>query len=293
MSLTFDDSRPVHLDVAVPELNKRHLHATFFVIISKLTRLDGWREAQAEGHEIGNHSLTHEHVSALTQASEELQVEDAKAFLDSNFHANTIIFAYPYSELSPGLSFWVQRYDFLARGWQGSSDSPYISAEDLPDWYNLPSQATNTDTDVAVYKDWIDKALAMHAWTIVQIHGIGDPSTGFDPIPTPVFLSFLDYLRSKEANGLWIAPMGTVGAYLRGQKILETAKTEVESGGEKWVWELPVPFPSGVLLRARILAAHSKSRPRIYQGKRELHASKSGVYTISLDARELMIRPAP
>src|SRR5579864_2757601 len=72
VSLTFDDARPVHLDLVVPELNKRHLSATFFVIVSKLTRLDDWRRAQAQGHEIGNHSVTHEHVATLTIASEEL-----------------------------------------------------------------------------------------------------------------------------------------------------------------------------------------------------------------------------
>ena len=34
LSLTFDDSRSVHLDVVIPEVNKR-LHATFFLIVSK------------------------------------------------------------------------------------------------------------------------------------------------------------------------------------------------------------------------------------------------------------------
>ena len=52
LSLTFDDSRDVHLDVVVPELNKRHLHATFFLIVSKTTRLDDWRKIHAQGHEI-------------------------------------------------------------------------------------------------------------------------------------------------------------------------------------------------------------------------------------------------
>src|SRR5271166_1290644 len=85
VSLTFDDARPVHLDVVVPELNSRHLHATFFVIVSKLTRMDDWRRVQAQGHEIGNHSVTHEHPVALTKASEQLEVEDAKKFLESNF----------------------------------------------------------------------------------------------------------------------------------------------------------------------------------------------------------------
>jgi len=58
VSLTFDDARPVHLDVVVLELNKRHLHGTFFVIVSKLTRLDDWRKAQVQGHKVGHHSVS-------------------------------------------------------------------------------------------------------------------------------------------------------------------------------------------------------------------------------------------
>ena len=109
VSLTFDDSRPVHLEIVIPELNKRHLHATFFLIVSKTTRLDDWRKAQAQGYEIGNHTVCHEHATDLTKEAEELQVEDAKNFLDSNFKSNILTFAYPYNEVSPGLRFWVRR----------------------------------------------------------------------------------------------------------------------------------------------------------------------------------------
>ena len=76
VSLTFDDVRPVHLDVVLPDLNKRHLSGTSFVIISKLTRSDDWRKTQLQGHEVGNHS-GHEHPVALSKESEEKQVEDA------------------------------------------------------------------------------------------------------------------------------------------------------------------------------------------------------------------------
>jgi peptidoglycan/xylan/chitin deacetylase (PgdA/CDA1 family) len=51
VSLTSDDAKPVHPDVAVPETNKRHLHATFFVIVSKLTSLDDWRKVRSQGHD--------------------------------------------------------------------------------------------------------------------------------------------------------------------------------------------------------------------------------------------------
>src|SRR3979411_1050361 len=75
LSLTFDDSRAVHLDVVAPELNKRHLRATFFLIVSKTTRLGDWQKLQSQGHEIGNHSVTHEHATDLTKACEGWQVE--------------------------------------------------------------------------------------------------------------------------------------------------------------------------------------------------------------------------
>jgi peptidoglycan/xylan/chitin deacetylase (PgdA/CDA1 family) len=277
----------VHLDVVVPELNKRHLHATFFVIVSKLTRLDDWRRVQAQGHEIGNHSVTHEHPAALTKASEQLQVEDAKGFLESNFKSHVNIFAYPYAELSPGLALWVKRYDFAARGWQGDSASAYVTSGAEPDWYNLPSQPAYTRYDAAVYISWIDKALATHTWTTLQIHGIGDPSTGFEPIPTNTFLSLLDDLKAEESRGLWVAPFGTVAAYLRAQRVLEAAKPELQNGDERFVWKVPAPFPAGVVLKAAI---EGGTHLHVYQGKRELHPTKAGVYSVSFDSGELSVR---
>jgi peptidoglycan/xylan/chitin deacetylase (PgdA/CDA1 family) len=289
VSLTFDDARPVHLDVVVPELNKRHLNATFFVIISKLTRLDDWRRVQAQGHEIGNHSVTHEHPAELNRASEELEVEDAKKFLDSNFKSDITIFAYPYAELSAGLLFWVKKYDFAARGWQGEGESVYVAAGTEPDWYNLPSQTAYTKYDAAVYRSWIDKAFAKHAWTIFQIHGIGDPSTGFEPIPLDTFLSLLDYLKAQEARGIWVAPFGTVAAYLRAQKTLEAAKPQLRNSEERFVWKVPAPFPSGVVLKTAIQGG---THVHVYQGKRELHPSKVGVYSVSFDSGELIVKGA-
>jgi peptidoglycan/xylan/chitin deacetylase (PgdA/CDA1 family) len=289
VSLTFDDARAVHLDVAVPELNKRHLHATFFVIISKLTRLDDWRKAQAEGQEIGNHSVTHEHSAVLTKASEELEVEDAKRFLDSNFKSNVAIFAYPYTELSPGLVYWVKRYDFAARGWQGDNASPYVISDTEPDWYNLPSQPAYSKYDAAVYKSWIAKDFEMHAWTTIQIHGIGDPSTGFEPIPTDTFFSLLDDLKAEESRGLWVAPFGTVAAYFRAEKIVEASHPQLQGGDETFVWKVPDPFPTGVMLK---IAVEGRGRFRVYQGKREIHPNKGGRYFVSFDSGELSIRSA-
>jgi peptidoglycan/xylan/chitin deacetylase (PgdA/CDA1 family) len=288
VSLTFDDSRPVQLDVAIPELNKRHLRASFFVIVSKLTRLDEWRQAQAQGHEIGNHTISHEHPAALTKEGEEVQVEDARNFLDSNFRANIVTFAYPYMEMSPGLLFWVKKYNFAARGWPQDQNLIYVKSDVDPDWYNLPGQPIFTKYDLDVYQGWVDKALSLNAWTTFQFHGIGDASTGWEPIPTETFTALLNYLKAEQAEGVWIAPFGEVAAYLRAQRILENAEPLVSSSEQRFAWDVPTPFPSGVVLKVKI----SKSGLRLYQNGRELRASTTGIYSVAFDARELVVRGA-
>ena len=287
LSLTFDDSRPVHLDVVIPELNKRHLQATFFLIVSKTTRLDEWRKAQAQGHEIGNHSVCHEHAADLSQESEELQVEDAKKFLDSNFRSDIMTFAYPYTEVSPGLLFWVKKYDFAARGGRGDSSLLYIKSDVQPDWFNLPSQPSYTSYDISVYKGWVDKDMSLSAWTTLQIHGIGDPSTGYEPIPSNTFVELLDYLRTAETRGLWIAPFGEVAAYFRAQKILEAVQPQVARGETRLTWQVPTPFPHGVVLKVGL---NGSTRVRLYQTGHELHRNHEGLYPVAFDSRELVMK---
>ena len=287
LSLTFDDSRAVHLDVAVPELNKRHLRATFFLIVSKTTRIDDWRRALAQGHEIGNHTVSHEHAADLSKAGEELQIEDAKKFLDSNFNSDIMTFAYPYTEVSPGLLYWAKRYDFAARAGRGDGSEVYIKSDVQPEWYSLPSQPSYAKYGAATYQAWIDKDISLKAWTTMQIHGIGDPSTGFEPIPSNTFIEFLDDVTAAEARGLWVAPFGEVAAYFRAQKILEAVRPQVTAGEQKFAWQAPVPFPRGVVLQVSV---NGSTRARLYQAGRELRRNKNGVYSVSFDAQELVVK---
>jgi len=285
VSLTFDDADSVQLDRVVPLLNRHHLRGTFFVTVSKLTRLDEWRKAQRQGHEIGNHSVSHEHSATLTRVSEEIQVEDAKRFLDSNFKSDVCIFAYPYEESSPGLAFWVRRYDFAARGWRGGGELLYVRPDAEPDWYSLPSQPSYTRYDATVYKGWIDKAISLGAWTTFQMHGIDDPATGWEPVPATTFASVLDYLTTQERQGLWVAPFGVVAAYFRAQRIVQQAEPHSVDGGKQLAWDVPHPFPAGVVLKARV-----RQGTRLFQRGRELHPDRHGIYSVSFDARELVIR---
>jgi peptidoglycan/xylan/chitin deacetylase (PgdA/CDA1 family) len=77
IALTYDDALHSQLKFAVPQLNERHLHGTFFLDVD-ITPDDmlRWREIAANGHELGNHSLFHPCPRAMLTGREHYAVEN-------------------------------------------------------------------------------------------------------------------------------------------------------------------------------------------------------------------------
>lgn len=62
VSLSYDDTLNSQLDNALPVLNKHKIKASFYLLIASpvlYERLEEWRTAAAQGHELGNHSIYH------------------------------------------------------------------------------------------------------------------------------------------------------------------------------------------------------------------------------------------
>lgn len=62
ISLAYDDALHSQLDNALPQLNQHKLKATFYITLaadSVNKRLNEWRSAAKQGHELGNHTLFH------------------------------------------------------------------------------------------------------------------------------------------------------------------------------------------------------------------------------------------
>jgi sialate O-acetylesterase len=60
--LTYDDALHVHLDKVIPALDSLNLKGTFYLTASSeaaRNRIEGWRAAAADGHELGNHTVYH------------------------------------------------------------------------------------------------------------------------------------------------------------------------------------------------------------------------------------------
>ncbi len=62
VSLSYDDALTSQLDNAIPALNQYHLRGSFYLTLASEVvpkRLQQWRSAAADGHELGNHTLYH------------------------------------------------------------------------------------------------------------------------------------------------------------------------------------------------------------------------------------------
>jgi peptidoglycan/xylan/chitin deacetylase (PgdA/CDA1 family) len=63
VSLAYDDAAPSQLDNAIPALDRHGLKGSFYLTLaadSVRTRMDEWRAAARNGHELGNHTLFHQ-----------------------------------------------------------------------------------------------------------------------------------------------------------------------------------------------------------------------------------------
>lgn len=284
LSLTYDDGDPIHLDVAVPEMAKRGLRGTFFLVAKDPMRVGEWGPVAASGQEIGNHSWSHRHVNELNPQEERTEVVDARVKLEGVAKKPVLAFAYPFVEISPGLRKWVEANAVVARG-GGAADNYLTPAQD-PDWMNIPSQATMSAFAFETYKDWVDQDISRGAWTVLMIHAI-EGSNWFQPVPKDIYLKLLDYLAANKKS-LWVAPFGEVGGYWRAQKVLEQA--EAKKNGKQTVlqWKKPDAFPAGVVLKVRIEGKGLVVR----QGGKTVKPLSDGVYPVSFDAQGLTLTNA-
>ena len=281
LSLTFDDGLTAQLELAIPEMNKRQLRGTFFLVPNNLERLDDWKRLLAAGEEVGNHTLTHAHLVELTAEQRTMEVEYGKEYLERAFGAPVRTFAYPYEETSSDVKSTVSRYSFIARG---SGNLYYMTPASNVDWYNVSSQVVKASYDLGVYESWIDRDVDLGAWTILQFHGLEGFPRGYEPVSAQTFRNVLDYLKAQESQGLWVAPFGEVGAYFRAQKIFEQAEVTQAPYGITYDWNLPEGFPRDVILKARL-----NGRGRVYRHKKEILPDANGTYSIPLDCGEIFV----
>lgn len=229
VSLTFDDARFSQIDYGLPLLDEYGAKATFYVLIRPLEeRLDGWKRAVANGHEIGNHSLTHPCSGNFPFARERAlenytldkmryELQESNNIIKRLLGVRPVSFAYPCGQKFVGRGRNLKSYvpliaeEFLAgRGW-------------MDEWANDPAfcdmaQLMGMELDGKDFeqvKQLIDRTLSNGGWLVFCGHEIGEG--GRQTTRSSTLKALCEYAQDP-ANGVWLDTVQAVARYILKQR---------------------------------------------------------------------------
>ena len=220
VSLTFDDGMDSHLEVVVPALDTRSITGTFYVKTNNLERVDAFRNAQQNGHEIGNHTVHHwcsrGHRSepnaigledmTLDEIEAELKESDRR-LRNSYPQLSSFSFCYPCYDTFVGQGHARRSYVpvvaslFSAARGGGEISSPYNSPIHADLWCLKSIRCEHMSADQMITA--IERGLEMEMWTILTFHGVDE---GHLAVTSREFERLLDYLVG-HSHEIYVAPL--------------------------------------------------------------------------------------
>ena len=229
VSLSFDDARASQVEGGTALLDRYGVKATFYVVPSAVEKkLEGWKQAAASGHEIGNHSLNHpcsgNFAWARGKALEDYTIDQMRRELtDANRRITELLgvtpesFAYPCGQTFVGRGVGTQSYVpvaasvfVTARGWldEAPNDPSYVDFAQLT---GIESDGKDFEQILAI----VEAARQTGSWVVLAGHDIGKSG----PQTTRVaMLERLCAYANDPSNGVWMAPVGTVAKYVRDRR---------------------------------------------------------------------------
>ncbi|WP_339794837.1 polysaccharide deacetylase family protein [uncultured Imperialibacter sp.] len=229
VSLSFDDARASQVNGGTALLDKYGVKATFYVVPGLLKgQLEGWKKAVASGHEIGNHSLNHpcsgNFVWSRSKALEEYtlgkmeeELVEANKQIKEMLGVDCKVFAYPCGQTFVGRGEDTQSYVPIAaklfdnsRGWmdEAPNDPSYVDFAQLT---GVESDGKDFDKILPL----IEQAKKSGQWLVLAGHEMGE---GGDQTTRLAMLEELMKYAADPANGIWLAPVGTVADYVASKR---------------------------------------------------------------------------
>lgn len=224
VSLTFDDGVASQLELAIPLLNRYGLTGTFYVNPRDdyATQLLPWRDAAQQGHEIGNHTVSHpcsKNFAFISdnnrKALEEMTLDDIeREIMEAGRRIDEAI-----PQQGP-VSFGYTCYQpFVGKGATRQSYVPVVAKHcvagrgrgERPNdprycdlWYlwSTPCERMTGAELVGV----AEQAPAQGRWAILTFHGVND---GHLHVAAADLEELCDYL-ARNRHRIWTAPVATV-----------------------------------------------------------------------------------
>ena len=235
INLTYDDAINSQLDHALPALNKYGLKGTFNLVLSSeatAKRLDEWRRAAEQGHELANHTLFHQcsrtapghewvtadndldHTSATQLAA---QIRLGNVMLHAIDGRNERTFALPCGDLKAA----------------GVEYVPLIKSEFVaiksalggvtPDMWTLDPYVVSVATPTDVTGDELiaiaREAAARGTMANFTFHGVGGD---YLSVSSEAHEQLLQYLAANK-NTYWTATFIDIMKYVKAQQAAQRA----------------------------------------------------------------------
>jgi peptidoglycan/xylan/chitin deacetylase (PgdA/CDA1 family) len=297
LSFSFDDGQPSQID-HYPTLKAQRVRSTYYInpVANWYPGFDAtWKDAVAQGSEIGNHTTHHCRATELTDndsgTCKEGLVDAGAEFDDTSNYIRTRIgqpavwtAAYPFGDTDYRAAA-ASRF-FVARGvWPGMT-APGTGSDAL----NLPITGFAGDPSspggdpVATFNTAVDNALGQGRWMIHLFHTLL-PTTQNWGGGQDIGAVTGNMAYAKSLGTVWLDSVVNIGAYWRGQQLLKAATPTNSGGVTTWRWALPANFPSGRKLRVVVDGG------TLSQNGAPLPWDSRGYYEVSLDAQSLSWTP--
>ena len=248
---------------------------TFFLWTGRTQATNAiWKQALKDGHEIGNHTKSHDPNSHCTLDD----IQAGSDFIMSTFGVPAQTFASPNGNTcykSP-----VSTLFFIMRG--VSPASP-VMPNGNSDALNLNCYIPATGQQANTFNQNVDSGRSAGGWVIYVVHGFSSSDGSYQPVDIGQMTTAIKY--AVGLKDMWVGSMVNVGAYWLGQKSFTSAMTSTANGAKTWTWTLPAHFPPGHYLRVKVDGG------TLSQKGATLTWDPHGYYEVALDALSLTLAP--
>jgi peptidoglycan/xylan/chitin deacetylase (PgdA/CDA1 family) len=237
-SFTFDDNQRTHLSHFIPKFADLGFVGTIFLITNDGALgivYDSYSQYTAlvdSGWEIGSHTVSHPHLTALGNSSLRNELADSRATLEALFDLPPgLTLAYPYSDSDARIRNIAAEYYIAARGGWARTIASDMSGWSLEGYsqFHLPSYGwTASEHDLGAMNGATDGAISRGEWIVEMIHGTeGD---GWEPPDwESVYEPHFEYVKNREEE-IWVDTFGNVYRYIAERRACSVSVQSLSEG---------------------------------------------------------------